>query len=67
MSSFSSTDYNRKDSGTDVIEVEGGCTTNYASSNNADDSVQPYEGEPLADKEWLSSNNKEIIMGGKRL
>ena len=51
---------------TDVIH-QGGCTTNYASNNNADGSVQPYEGEPSADKEWMSRHNKERIMDGKRL
>ena len=52
---------------TEVTEVEGGCTTNYAPNNNANDSVQPYKGEPLADEEWMSRDNKERIVEGKRL
>ena len=43
MTSSLSTDYSRNDSRTDVIETEGGCTTNYAFHNDADDNVQPYE------------------------
>ena len=57
-SSSSSTDYSRNDSETDVIEVEEGCTTNYVFNNDADDSVQPYEGKPLADEEWMSRHYK---------
>ena len=67
MSSSSNTDYSRKDSGSDVIEVEGGCTTNYVSNNDTDDSVQPYQGEPLADEEWMSLYNKERIAEEERL
>ena len=63
----SSTDYIRIDSEPDVNEVEEGCTTDlqHKSNNNADDSVQPYEGEPLADKDWMFINNKERIVEGK--
>ena len=39
MSSSSSTDYSRKDSATDLIEVEGVCTTNYISNKNTNHSV----------------------------
>ena len=67
MSSSSSTDYGRNESGSDVIEVEGGCTTNYVSNNDVDDSVQPYQGEPLANEERMSRDNKERIVEGKRL
>ena len=67
MSSSLSTDYSRKDSGTEVTEVERGCTRNYASNNNADDSVQPYEGEPLADEKWMFRDNEERILEGKHL
>ena len=65
--SSSSTDYSRKDSQTDVIEVEEGCTTNYAFNNNTDDSVQPQEGEPLADEELVSRHNEEKIVEKERL
>ena len=54
-------DYSRKDSVTDVIKVEGGCTTNQVFNNSADDSVQPHKGEPLTDEEWMSCCNKERI------
>ena len=67
MSSSSSTDYSRKDSRSHVTEVERGCTTSYVSSNNADDSVQPYEGEPLANEEWMSHHTKERIAEEERL
>ena len=39
MSSTWSTDYSRKDSATDVIEVEGVCTTNWVSNKNTNHSV----------------------------
>ena len=58
-SSYSSTDYRRNDSEADVIEVEGGCTTNYVSNNDGDDNVQPYEGKSLADEKWMSRHYKE--------
>ena len=67
MSFLSSTEYSRKGSGSAVFEVEGGCTTNYLSTNNADYCVQPYQGEPLADEEWMSADNKERIVVGKLL
>ena len=52
---------------TDIIEIEGGCLTTYGSNNNADHNVQPYEGQSLADGEWMSRDNKERIVDGKRL
>ena len=66
-SSSSSTDYSRNDSETDVIEVEGGCTTNYASSNDAEDNVQPYKGKPLAYEEWMSRHYEERTAEQERL
>ena len=66
-SSSERTDNSRKDSGTDDIEVEGGCTTNHASNNNADDSIQPYEREYLADEEWICRDHKERNVERKHL
>ena len=61
MSSFSTKDYSPMDSETDVIEFKGGCTKNYLSNKNADDSIQSYEGEPLMNKEWISNDTKQRI------
>ena len=66
MSSSSSTNFSQKDLGTNVIEVEGGCTTNYVSNNDADDSVQPYEGKALTDEEWTSHDTKVRIVEKER-
>ena len=61
------TDYSRNDSRTDVIEAEGGCTTNYAFNNDADDNVQPYEWEPLVEKKWVTCHYEERTAEEERL
>ena len=49
------------------LRFEGGCTSNYVSNNDADDSVQPYEGKPLADEEWMCRHYKKRTAKEERL
>lgn len=67
MSSSFTTDSSHHYLETEVLEVEGETYTNPELAIEDDHIVRPYEGEPIADEEWIAQYRARKIAKEERL
>lgn len=68
MSSSSfSTDYGQTDAETEFMEIEGDTCPIAEQVIDNEDCVRPYEGEPVADEEWIAQYKAKRNSAEERL